>query len=138
MVTTSGSGERRLGHAALVVLLCALTGFVAMHVIALTDVATAQHHVPGAIAVEPGPAEAGAAGGSQQGGSHGDGHLVLVGCLVALTGLAGWLLLTRSDCGRLLSDWSRTWASRGHRVVLEVPSGVPRGHVQLSLCVVRI
>jgi hypothetical protein len=166
---TVGWSGRRLTLRSVAVLLLALTGFVVMHVVALTDVAPLGHHVmsaPNGVqrAAEPHVVAPGsesavsgesttndpAAGASlrtpavplepssvpEEG--HHDGHLGLVGCLVALTGLVGWLVVARPSGGYLLAVARRAVTSSGLGVGWAVPSGLPRAPVRRSLCVLRI
>jgi hypothetical protein len=69
---------------------------------------------------------------------HHDGHLGLVGCLVALTGLIGWLVVARPSGGYLLAVARRAVTNSGLGVGWAVRSGLPRAPVRLSLCVLRI
>ena len=168
MAVRGGWNGRRLTLRSVVVLLLALAGFVVMHVVGSTDVASAGHHVISAsngaqAGVEPHDLQSGSGIAMTQGSTaddpaaetawltppvplapsvpeedHHDGHLGLVGCLVALTGLVGWLVVARPGGGYLLALARRAWTSPGLGDGGAVPFGVSRTPVRLSLCVLRI
>lgn len=168
MAVTGGSNGRRLTLRSVTVLLLALAGFVVMHVVALTDVTSAGHPIMSAPhgvqrAAEPPGVPSGSEREVSRGSipndhaaepglgpprvplspsvpveGHHDGHLGLVGCLVALTGLVGWLVLARPGGGYLVALARRALTSPGLGHGWAVPSGVARAPVSFSLCVLRI
>lgn len=150
------------------VALLTLLGFAWMHVVAVTDPGTAQHHrVPAAVA---GPAPgagghaahapesgSGAQGAGSDGHGHGHGHgsdgrgessdghgegsaahAAMVGCLLALTGVAVWALRRRRSAVRQMLSFRRERATRrGPTACWPVPArgcGPPR----IALCVLRV
>ncbi|MFS0700557.1 hypothetical protein AB6N24_11360 [Cellulomonas sp. 179-A 4D5 NHS] len=143
------------------VALLTLVGFAWMHVVAVTDPGTAQHHrVPAAVA-DAGPAPGGHAAHAPESGSgaqgagsdghghghghgsdgHGEGsdaHAAMVGCLLALTGVAVWALRRRRSPVRQVLSFRRERATRrGPTASWPVPArgcGPPR----IALCVLRV
>jgi len=168
MAVMGGVNGRRLTLGSVAVLLLALAGFAVMHVVALTDVAPPGHHVMSAPnGVQHAAGTHGVAAGAEiavsQGTAandqavepalwtapvplppsvpeegHQDGHLGLAGCLVALTGLVGWLVVARPGGGYLLTLARRALTSPGLGHDWAVPFGDLRAPVRLSLCVLRI
>ncbi|MBB2924322.1 hypothetical protein [Cellulomonas cellasea] len=156
------------------VALLTLLGFAWMHVVAVTDPGTAQHHrvahavassvtgLPGhqagrdhaahgpwtTTATEPdvGATEATGVGpvtgapdrAPHRGGGGGGGHAAMVGCLLALTGVAAWALRRRpSGLGLALPQRQGRPARRDPAATWAVPArgcGPPR----IALCVLRV
>lgn len=159
-MVSRGVGARARTVLGPLVALLTLLGFAWMHVVAVTDPGTAQHHrVPAAAVVADGTApeagdhaphghREGPAGHGEGSAGHGegsaglgegpDGHAVMVGCLLALTGVAAWALRRRPSAVRRLLSRRRTRATpRLPAASWSVPArgcGPPR----IALCVLRV